>query len=303
MQDYLSAVEPIAKDALEATLLTIANELRNIRFSETTADEFANQFFDLIKTQYSAEWDASSTVKTIKEAAAAVYRFYRTADDASVFDGEAPGIRVRFGGIDKTTAQYFGKLDHYFFSKFVNNADKSIKQFFAEEYIAKGGRSVVDLTPEQIEDIRAALGDKLKNVNDVNVERIVRASTVRARNWAHINRMHEARIELMEIVAVIDARTSAICRFLDGKRVRVKAAAASVERMSQLEPGEFAKATYDSPIGKGLRATNDSDEEVAKFFKGRIDKAGVLDDSLMDGNIGTPPFHLGCRTRMKAIIE
>lgn len=302
VQQYLVVVEPIAQDALKATLLTIANELRNVRFSETTADEFADKFFDLVKTQYTGEFDSSRSVRAIKSSVAEAYRYFRTADDLSVFDGDDPGIRVRFGGLDRQTQKFFGELDNYYFSKFVDNSDKSIKTFFADQYIAKGGRAVVDLTNEQIEDIRAALGDKLKNVNDVNVERIVRASTVRARNWAHINRMREGKIELMQIIAVLDSRTSEICRFLNGKFIRVSPAAEAVDRMSQLQPGEFAKETYDSPIGKGLRATNNNADEVAKFFKGRIDDDDVLDDSLMAKGVGLAPYHLGCRTRMKSVI-
>lgn len=258
--------------------------------------------FEQLRVVYETEWSKSDAARAIKASVESIYRYYRTKDDASVLpDAEAP-LAVRFGGPDLRSLNFFQRLDKFYFSKYVNNADKGLKTYFAEEWIAKGGRSVVDLTAEQIEEIRAALGERLKNVNDVNLERIVRGATVQARNWAHLHRMREGRIKLAKIVAVIDERTSEICKFLDGKYLRVGAAAAAVDRFSAMEPGDFAKEMYESPAAKGLRAANDNPEEVEKFFKGRINDKGVLDDSLMAAGYGMPPYHVSCRTRLKGEV-
>ena len=299
---YLKAVQPHADAALATAQETVATYLRSIRFSDfASAAEFADKLFDLLQTVYRGEWESASAAAAIRAAGEAVYRYYRTKDDVSILpEGEA--IRIKFGGIDKRSLDFFEKLDKFYFSKYLNNNEPGLKRYFADEWIAKGGRSTVDLTPEQIEEIRAALGARLKNVNDVNLERIVRGATVRTRNWAHINRLREGRVELARIVAVIDERTSEICKFLDGKFLRVKAAADAVDRLSQLEPGDYAKEVFESPAAKAFKAANNNAEEVEKFFDGQIDKEGVLDDSLMAAGYGFPPYHVSCRTRITGEI-
>ena len=114
--------------------------------------------------------------------------------------------------------------------------------------------------------------------------------------------MAEAKIEMAQIIAVLDERTSEICRFLNGKFLRIGAASAAVDRLSQLEPGDFAKEVYQSPAAKALRIANENAEEVEKFFAGKVDENGVLDDGLMAKGYGMPPYHVSCRTRLKSVI-
>lgn len=289
---------------MQAAVEQIASYLRSIKLSDfASASQFAQTLFEQIATVYQTEWDGTLARRAIERVNTEIYRYYRLSDDASVMpDVEAP-IAVRFGGIDQQALNFFNKLDHFYFSKYLNNSEPGLKTYFADEWIAKGGRSTDFLTAEQLAEVRGALGKRLENVNDVNVERIVRGATVRARNWAHINRLHEGLIRRAKIVAVLDSRTSAICRFLDGKFLNVAAAASAVERLSQLEPGEFAKEVYESPAAKGLRAANQNDDEVAKWFAGKVDEHGTLDDELMTKGYGMPPYHVSCRTRVEGEIE
>lgn len=301
---YLSVVEPIADVALEVALETVAVWLAGIKLSDfESAEAFADQFFEKLQTVFSGEWESPKSARTIKKATEQIYRYYRTKDDAVIFGGESPGIRVKFGAPDTRTLKFFEETDKWYFSKYLNNSETSLKKFIAEEYIAKGGRRTFDMTPEQIEDIRAALGDRVKNLNDIAVQRIVNGSVTRARNWAHLRRLNEGRIKLAKIVAVLDERTSEICKFLDGKFLRVATAAGAVDRLSKLEPGDFAKEMYESPIAKALATANQNADEVAKVFDGQIDADGVLDDELMASGRGFPPYHLNCRTRVEGVIE
>lgn len=301
---YLAVVRPIAEVTLEIALETLATWLAQIKLSDfATAEEFADQFFDKLQTVFTGEWEAPKSARTIKKATEQIYRYYRTKDDAVVFGGDSPGIKVKFGAPDTRTLKFFVDTDSWYFSKYLNNSEPSLKKFIAEEYVAKGGRRTFDMTQEHIEDIRAALGDRLKNVNDIGVQRIVNGSVTRARNWAHIRRLNEGRVKLAKIVAVLDNRTSEICKFLDGKFLRVGVAAEAVDRLSELEPGDFAKEMYESPIAKALATANQNADEVAKVFDGQIDDGGVLDDSLMAAGRGFPPYHLNCRTRVEGVIE
>lgn len=301
---YLAAVEPIAETTLKIALETIGSWLAGIKLSDfNSAEEFADQFFAKLQTVFTGEWEAPKASRQIKRATEQIYRYYRTKDDGVVFGGESPGIRVKFGAPDTRTLKFFEQTDKWYFSKYLDNSEPSLKKFIAEEYIAKGGRRTFDMTPEQIEDIRAALGDRLKNVNDIGVQRIVNGSVTRARNWANIRRLNEGAIKLAKIVAVLDERTSEICKYLDGKFLRVPTANDAVDRLSELEPGEFAKEMYESPIAKALATANQNAAEVQKVFDGLIDDNDVLDDSLMAAGRGFPPYHLNCRTRVEGVIE
>lgn len=301
---YLLAVEPIAETALKVALETISAWLSEIQLSDfESAEAFAEEFFQKLQTVFSGEWETGKAKREIKKATEQIYRYYRTKDDAVIFGGETPGIRVKFGAPDTRTLKFFLDTDRWYFSKYLNNSEPSLKKFIADEYIAKGGRRTFDMTPEQIADIRDALGDRLKNINDIGVQRIVNGSATRARNWAHIRRLNEGAVKLAKIVAVLDERTSEICKFLDGKFLRVAVANDAVDRLSELEPGEFAKEMYESPIAKALATANQNADEVQKVFDGLIDDNDVLDDSLMAAGRGFPPYHLNCRTRVEGVIE
>lgn len=301
---YLLAVEPIAETALKVALQQIESWLASIKLADfTSAEAFADEFFAQLQTVFSGEWETGKAKREIKKATEQIYRYYRTKDDAVIFGGEDVGIRIKFGAPDTRTLKFFESVDRWYFSKYLNNSEPSLKKFIAEEYVAKGGRRTFDMTSEQIADIRDALGERLKNVNDIGVQRIVNGSVTRARNWAHIRRLNEGAVKLAKIIAVLDERTSEICKFLDGKFLRVGVANDAVDRLIELEPGEFAKEMYESPIAKALATANQNADEVAKVFDGLIDDNDVLDDSLMAAGRGFPPYHLNCRTRVEGVIE
>lgn len=303
IEKYIGAVAPIGENARRIALERVRAFLQQADVEDfADAEDFAGKVFAEIETAYEAEWGSTAAARAIKRTTEQIYRFYRLRDN-SVFGGEDAPVRVKFGAADTRTLTFFKDVDNWYFSKFINNKDAGVRQFLADEYIARGGRRTFDMTPEQIEDIRAALGGKLKDLNDVAVARIVNGSVTRARNWGHLRRLNEGRVKLARIVAVLDSRTSAICRFLDGKFVRVGKSVEAIDRLSGLEPGDFAKEMYESDIAKGLRATGDKDDEVEKFFAGRIDDDGVLDDELMASGRGMPPYHLSCRTRVEGVIE
>lgn len=300
---YLGAVGTVAETALKVALEQLRTWLQSVRLSEfERAEGFADQFFEQLDATYKSEWSSSQAQRIVRQAASEIYQYYRVLNDAALFAGQNPGIRVRFGGIDRQTSAFFGSLDNFYFSRYLNNSDKRIKQFLADEYIAKGGRSAFDMTPEQIEDIRQGMGALLKNVNDVAVERIVSASVARARNWGEVRRLNEARIELAQIVAVLDSRTSELCKFLNGKFIPVKESSDVIDRLVELQPGEFAKEMYESPEAKALRAANENPDEVRKFFEGKISEAGVIDKSFVATGRSSPPYHVSCRSRLEAVV-
>lgn len=151
---------------------------------------------------------------------------------------------------------------------------------------------------DELADFRAAAGERLKNLTDRQTLTIVQTAVQRVRNWAHIGTLAEAEIELARLVATLDERTTALCEELDGKLVRVGVAWEAIQRLNQLEPGEFAKELYESEIGKAI-----SKEPVKTIKKFIEDDGKTIGDDLVAMGRGFPPFHPNCRTRMEGVIE
>ncbi|MGE3468652.1 MAG: hypothetical protein AB7J13_17170, partial [Pyrinomonadaceae bacterium] len=126
---------------------------------------------------------------------------------------------------------------------------------------------------------------------------VIQTAVARTRNWAHIGTMAQAEIEMARLVATLDARTTPLCEFLDGKLVRVGVAQSAIERLSKLKPAEFALELYGTELSKGI-AKNPVDT-----LKRYIESDGVtISDELTRTGRGFPPYHPNCRTRMEGVI-
>jgi SPP1 gp7 family putative phage head morphogenesis protein len=166
-----------------------------------------------------------------------------------------------------------------------------------DEYLEKGAALFGRQTKESLDDFRKAAGGKLDKLNDRAVSLIVHSSVQRVRNYAHINSLRQARVELGKIVAIIDERTSEICQHLNGKFIRVGVAAETVDRLTQLSPGDFALELYKGELGRAFAS------DPVAYVKDRVRDDGVIDDSLVKEGRGFPPYHPKCRTRVEGVIE
>jgi hypothetical protein len=119
----------------------------------------------------------------------------------------------------------------------------------------------------------------------------------RARTWAHIKQLGQSStIELAKLVATIDNRTTQICIHLDGKYIRVGVAVAAIDRLTKMDPGEFALEFYKSAVGRAYA------QDPVEYVKDRVDANGIIDDSLVEEGRGFPPFHPNCRTRVEGVV-
>ena len=172
-----------------------------------------------------------------------------------------------------------------------------MRKFFVENYFRNGAALFGRESSDELAEFRAAAGDKLKNLTVRQTKTIVQTSVQRVRNWAHIGSLHQAEIEVARIVATLDSRTTEICRELDGKLVRVGAAHSGIQRLNQIEPGEFAKEVYESPIAKAIS------KEPVKTIKSFLEDDGkTISDKLATIGRSIPPYHPNCRTRLEGVI-
>jgi SPP1 gp7 family putative phage head morphogenesis protein len=105
--------------------------------------------------------------------------------------------------------------------------------------------------------------------------------TTKSREFGRVEGMVQAGIEEYRIDAILDRRTSDVCRHLDGKLFKVADAVAHRERLVESGDPKAIKEISPWPEADSIRAL--SAEELAE--------RGVL----------LPPFHGHCRTRIQAV--
>ena len=156
-----------------------------------------------------------------------------------------------------------------------------VREYFSE------GLSRVQLTEriaEQLDVIDPNVKDYLALMADHN--------TTRVAEIGHVSGYEEAGVEYAEIVAVMDARTSPICRHLNGRIIPVSAMSAQRDRLlsaaksRSIEAAKKAQPMLSAAAGKGLDILNET-------RTGKIIEEGI----------GLPPYHFRCRTTTVAHFE
>ena len=261
-----------------------------------SGDDFAKQITDELGRAFGTGWSSARAIRSIRNTTKSIYEFYRLRD-TSVFGSDKSPVRLRLGGPDSKSITFIGDLDHFYFSKFADNTSKPLRNFFKQAYFDDGAALFGRESSEELDDFRRAAGDKLKNLTDRQTKTIVQTSVQRVRNWAHIGSLSQAEIKLARIVATLDSRTTEICRGLDGKLIRVGTAQKAIERLNQLEPGDFAIELYENDLGKAIS------REPVKTIEKYIEEDGkTISDDLVSTGRGFPPFHPNCRTRLEGVI-
>jgi SPP1 gp7 family putative phage head morphogenesis protein len=139
------------------------------------------------------------------------------------------------------------------------------------------------------------------------------------RSFAQMSSYAEAGIQRYRIEAVLDERTTHICRYLHGKTFAVADALRRFERIDQLEDPEDIKRAMpwvreapDAETGRTRLYVNGSSgrtelAEVRRSGVGARDDRGdfralASDSELSEVGIGFPGYHALCRTTTLALV-
>jgi hypothetical protein len=114
------------------------------------------------------------------------------------------------------------------------------------------------------------------------MQRIIDTSVQRLRCWAAVQQMAEAGAVWAQVWAILDGKTSPICREMHGRLIRVADAAAEVKYLSGLSP-----AAFEAQVGIANDAV--------------VRREGLA--GLQARNQLLPPYHPNCRTRVKLALE
>ena len=197
------------------------------------------------------------------------------------------------------------------------------------------GRVNAGLTKHGVGIVRAGIGDGLgyreigKELRDkipglwgkygANYSNVVaNVGVQRARAFAEITAYTEAGIDAAELIAVLDQRTTDICRFLDGQIISVNNVAhilnqtleiTNPEEIKSVSPWISTRKNPQTGIPQLVTRNGVVLADIVRSGYGRLDDRGQFsaykmnDQLAIDANIGPPPYHGLCRTTMNPVVK
>ncbi|TGK23424.1 minor capsid protein [Leptospira stimsonii] len=192
------------------------------------------------------------------------------------------GVKDIAPRINQDALDFFGRLNNADYGKLFN----SQRDVFEESI-----RSVLDGSKTKAEAIKALkerLGVDLTNKEiSGRIEDIFRNKVYTSQNFSRIQRMHSLGIAEVEIVAIMDAKTSPICRELNGRKFSVSEMNDFVEEFISTPTDENFWNKYRPPTAKEIR-------DFPSMKSSEILKALA---------VKCPPFHFRCRTTIVMFVK
>lgn len=147
---------------------------------------------------------------------------------------------------------------------------------------------------------------------------VASVATSRARSYSEVSGYVNVGIAALEIQAVIDERTTEICRALDGQRIDTHVVSSQIEASFNVSPPEqikqvspFLRERFNQKRGVMEIKTANGRHHIADVLrsgKGRVDDRGQhryykAGNKLADANVGPPPYHELCRSWTVPVTE
>ncbi len=220
-------------------------------------------------------------------------------------------IGARFNALDHRVARHIVNAQGLFVrDEYGRRLDVFGRE--ARRVVASGlerGLGRVDIAGELEAAARAALIDRAPFYWEV----VASAFVGQGRSFAQVSSYAEAGVQRYRIEAVLDERTTHVCRFLHGKTFAVADALMKFEQAERLEEPEEIKRLlpWVRERVEGERLTlhgaGVSIADVTRSAVGSRDDAGefrphVSDERLGDLGLGFPPFHGLCRSTTLAVV-
>lgn len=189
--------------------------------------------------------------------------------------------------------------------------------------LSKDGRDIIQEGLKQgqgRDEIGQMLTEKLPDIwgkMGFNYARVVAANAVsRARSYSEVSSYASVGISYMEIVAMLDERTTDICRTLDGMVIEVQSAMAHQQQIAGLtnpkdirQVAPFLTEKTDKKTGeKHVNIGKSRYATISRSGKGAVDDRGafarhISNKKMMANGVSMPPYHHNCRTMTVARVE
>lgn len=192
------------------------------------------------------------------------------------------GVKDIAPRINQDAIDFFGRLNNADYGKLFNS-----QRTVFEESI----RSVLDgskTKTEALKKLKEKLGVDLENKKITErIDDIFRNKIYTSQNFSRIQRMHILGIAEVEIVAIMDAKTSPICRELNGRKFQVS------------EMSDFVEEFISTPVDENF--WNKYRPPTAKEIK---DFPGMKSSEILKAiAVKCAPFHFRCRTTIIKFVK
>jgi len=176
---------------------------------------------------------------------------------------------------DTNAIEFFTRHDQHFFGKQFENYSDVLRQVVVDELQGKRAYS-----KEVVTKVRKALGEAFEHPHITDYyDLCMRNAVNKARNYGRIFQYERLGIAMVEIVAILDNKTSAICREMNGRRIEVQMLADHVREVLQT-PMDELKEKFAWPTPGQVRSFE-----------------GLSTQKIMDSiSCKLPPYHGRCRT-------
>ncbi|TGK47542.1 hypothetical protein EHQ16_03100 [Leptospira kanakyensis] len=262
----------------------VTGVLERIRKTDITKEDAIEKILDLIEQELGDLPDALEREwrKAISDAWDAGQEFHKGNDGKDI---KAPKVNANKHVLDFFNSAYKFDVGKQFkkendINDIRSAVEEGLESGSVDSVIKKLQDKLLGRTQTSSKDEREALRNKLDN--------IVRGQIYRARTFSRIKRYHQTGIARIEYVAVMDERTSSLCKSLNGKTVEVKTLVTYIDEFIEDDP------TRDD----FWKDRQNPSEKVAEGFK---DLSG--DEIMNKLKNKVSPFHLRCRTTTAAYFE
>jgi hypothetical protein len=167
-------------------------------------------------------------------------------------------------------------------------------------------------------DLEVAARNIIAGRNSFYWEVVASSFIGQGRSFAQLSAYAEAGIERYRIEAVLDERTTEVCRFLHGKTFTVGSGLRTFERLedhpeSLRDLAPWVREAVDSQTGHKVLFVEQGGRrraitEVTRSGFGSRDDRGefgrsLTEQQLLDHGIGFPPYHALCRSSSIAVVS
>jgi len=271
VRKYLNIVLPFNQAANAKATEVVIKYIREHNFEDFDDEyDFATRITNLAESVVGLAMTDQVVKNKIMTQVAQIFTFYRL-QDRSLFDPSSP-LSFSFSPVDERALDFLKSIDQFYLGKYIRNTGvhNPVVTFLKEQYLEKG-KSLFDR--EGYEKFRGLFADRLKDLTEAQVRRIINTSVSRIRNWGHVGQLAQAGIK--RATYYNPAPIAEICKYLNGTSVSVDSLRAGMETLMVMTPEEYENWLH--PI------------EPAE--------AASLDDFALSG-AGLPPFHPECKTQL-----
>ena len=249
VSNYIERITPMMRNVREAAMNDVENWLRTLS-GPPTKEMFTSKIQGILGESYSA-----LDQRTINNAVADMYKFYKLTDLL------VPGLDVAFGGVDMRAVDFLGKIDNFYLSKSIKNPSmqKTINKELIELYHERGVGIFGRGSESAILEIKTLLSQKMIDLSEGQVQRIVDTAVQRTRNWAHTSQLYDGGIAEIEIVE--PTQDCDFCEAINGSIVRVETAYRKMQSEIDMSPEQYEeqfKVKSNQPVLENLESFVDS---------------------------------------------